>query len=524
MGFWLIFRVSILVVVGLSDCEDSSVCKMGCEKVTVMGCEGKNATSTISSTCCYPLSDRSVWRIGDGFSVFSNFGCRGFSSWVQGKRGVKLEWAVPKIFSKDVCAINGFIVNATTIKAGVRCKCQNGFIGDGFVGGVGCLKSCIKDGHEAYGRDCYIQRHKKKKTLLLAVGFFASAFLFGSIAALYGLSRRPIKSGTWDPDPGNDQSDLSFRKASRTRLFTYEELDLATKGFDDEQKLVDGINGTVHAGVLSDGSHVAVHKVQCKNEQDLVHVLSRVEILSMVSHKHVSCILGCCIDLDRTPLVIYQFSANGTLEENLNHGGNRKSGLDWYQRLNIAAEIASTLAYLQHQISPPIYHHDLKSGNIYLDQEYSIKIAGFGLLNFKEASPLGHNAEEAQFYRSDVYNLGVILLEIIAGSKHVDLPNVALAKIRSRKVEEIVDPLLYYHEQPQFRREQIEVVADIAARCLLFGGDGRLSMMDVARELIQITKDSLDGSVRRGPAIEETFSNSSLLQMISMSPDSSFVH
>ncbi|KAI3908717.1 hypothetical protein MKW92_007865 [Papaver armeniacum] len=520
------YGISLDNVLGLSDCEDSSVCKVGCEKITALDCERYN--NTISSTCCYPLSDRSVWRIGDGFSRFSSFGCRGFSSWVQGKRGVKLEWALPRNFSKNVCAENGFFVNATTVKDGVKCKCQDGFIGDGFRDGVGCLKSCIKDGREVYGSNCSTERHEKKKTIILA-GFFISAFIvgLGSIAALYGISRRPITLGKWDSDPGNDDMNvISFRKASKPRFFTYEELELATKGFDDGQKLVDGINGgTVHAGVLSDGSHVAIQKVHCKNEQDLTQVLSRIEIVSSVPHKHVASILGCCFDSDRTPFVIYQFSTNGTLEEHLNHGGDRKSGLDWYQRLIIAAETASTLAYLQQEISPPIYHHDLKSGNIYLDQDYSIKIAGFGLMNFMEGSSLCHNSEGGTFYRTDVYDFGILLFEIVAGStKNRDLPNAALSKIRSRKLEEIVDQSLYYHEQPQFRREQMETIADIAARCLLFGGDGRLSMMDVAKELIQITKDSLDGSARRGPAIDETFSNSSLLQMISMSPDTSFAH
>ena len=121
--------------------------------------------------------------------------------------------------------------------------------------------------------------------------------------------------------------------------------------------------------------------------------------------------------------------------------------------------------------------------------------------------------------------MGMVLIEIIAGSNclSLDLPTVALQKIRNGKLEEIVDPLLYYHEQPSYRREQIEIVADLATRCLLFGGDGKLGMIDVARELGHITKWSIDGGSKRGPVLEETFSNSSLLQMISMSPDSIYV-
>ncbi|CAN1174576.1 hypothetical protein LINPERPRIM_LOCUS9988 [Linum perenne] len=61
-------------------------------------------------------------------------------------------------------------------------------------------------------------------------------------------------------------------------------------------------------------------------------------------------------------------------------------------------------------------------------------------------------------------------MEMIGGSP---VPAaVAIQKTRKGKVEEIVDPRLYYHEQPGFRREQMEAIADLATRCLLFGGGG----------------------------------------------------
>ncbi|XP_042496892.1 probably inactive receptor-like protein kinase At2g46850 isoform X2 [Macadamia integrifolia] len=381
--------------------------------------------------------------------------------------------------------------------------------------------ACTKSGQEAYGEDCYTKRYSKKKVIILA-GCLASAFIIASSISLYALLKRPIRSSTLDPDRSDSRGTMSFQKACRTRLFTYRELEEATKGFEEGQKIIDDINGMIHAGVLGDGSHVAVQKVQCENERDLMLVLSRVEVLFTVAHRNVARLLGCCIDSDYTPLVVYEFSANGNLEEHLHQEGGRKRCLDWDRRLKIAAETASALAYLQCEISPPIYHHYLKSNCIFLDQDYSVKVAGFGLLNssIRDGSCLGHNFESSYFSRGDVYDLGVVLLEIITGSRHVDLPTMALTKIRNGKLEEIVDPLLYYHEQPPCCREQIEIVADLVTRCLLFGGDGRLVMVDVARELVHITKQNLDDNNGRVPALQETFSNSSLLQMISMSPDS----
>lgn len=140
------FGISVDNVIGLYDCEDSSLCKADCETIDLPGCDGSSGGGG-SLGCCYPLSDHSIWHVGEGFSVFSQFGCRGFSSWAvvrgsySGKRGVKLEWAVPRNnSSKQVCAGNADMVNATAVEGGVRCVCQGGFVGDGFANGTGCLQ------------------------------------------------------------------------------------------------------------------------------------------------------------------------------------------------------------------------------------------------------------------------------------------------------------------------------------------------------------------------------------------------
>lgn len=83
-----------------------------------------------------------------------------------------------------------------------------------------------------------------------------------------------------------------------------------------------------------------------------------------------------------------------------------------------------------------------------------------------------------------ISDFGVLLLELITGSKNKDLPAVALQKIRSGKLAEIMDPCLYYHKQPSIHRQQIEIVADIATRCLLFGGHGKIGMVEVAGKLV----------------------------------------
>ncbi|KAL9229040.1 hypothetical protein vseg_004556 [Gypsophila vaccaria] len=512
-------------VLGLYDCEDSSLCRPNCEALNLSSCDrgsSNNDSNDVPPTCCYPLSDHSVWHVGDDFNVFSKYECRGFSSWAVprgmefGKRGVKLEWGVvPSKGHNDtsvgICAENARSVNASTVRYGIRCVCDDGFVGDGFVNGTGCLQSCFKDGKEEFGKDCEPERRSKRKIIIVAVTTSTVAAVFVLALFLCLTQKRSVKPDNNKPHFG---STLSFRKSCNTRLFTLTELDEATNGFDKhntQNKLMDACGGSVFKGVLKDGSVIAVQRVECQNEQDLMHVVTRIELLTSILHRQLAHILGCCIESGYAPMVVYEFPQNGTLEEHLHDRTAEKIGLDWHKRLSIAAQTASVLAFLQHEICPPVFHHDLTTSSIFLDQECNVKVACF-------AMSLGSNQ-----YRSDVYDFGVVLLEIITGSHCSDLPTVALEKIRDGKLEEILDPFIYYHEQPPYRKEQIEVVADIATRCLIFGGEGKLRMVDVARELIHVMTESIDGGSRRGPALEETFSNSSLLQMISMSPDSIYL-
>ncbi|KAG7575179.1 Wall-associated receptor kinase galacturonan-binding domain [Arabidopsis suecica] len=484
------FSISFENVIGLYDCEDSSLCKFGCETNDLFGCDGREEDETSGGDigCCYPLSDHSAWRAGDDFSVFSKYGCRGFSSWFvprgtnRGKRGVKLEWAIPRNSSEAICDREARTVNATAIEGSVRCVCRDGFVGDGFVHGTGCLKSCYKDGKELYGDKCKIKKHNGKKLTVLA-GVLAPLFILGSLLALFCLLKRPVTTH-------KDQH----------------ELDEATKGFQDSQKLTQGKTGTIYSGNLTNGTRVIVHKVLCENKIEFMEISSQIDHLSAVLHRNLARIIGFCMDIGYSPLVVYEYPVNGSLGDRL------RLGLDWCKRVNIVAEVAGLLALLQYENYPPILHNNISSGYIFLDEDFQAKVTGFGL-------------QRKQRIDASMYDFAVLLLEIVTGLKQrEETVTQALQRIRSGKLEEIVDPSMYFHEQPVAFREQIGLVADIATRCVLFGGDGKFGMVDAARELLQIAGNNGGGGCdMKRDGIEETFSNSSLLQMISMSPDSIYL-
>ncbi|KAG9455442.1 hypothetical protein H6P81_008346 [Aristolochia fimbriata] len=514
----------------LYGCGDSSVCNVDCDEFAFSGC-GRIGREESLISCCYSLisNDREGKSEDDhdGSSLLAELsGCRGFSGWVvaagtkMARRGLKLEWALPREYAKDICAQNAGFVNSSAVQGAVRCSCQNGLVGDGFAEGFGCVKSCIKDNRIAYGRDCRTKVGSKKKAIVLA-GVLVSTFILAVIITSCLLFRRPpMEEHQLEPDHLQYFSSVAqFLKTCRVRLFSYKELEEATKGFDEGQELMYGpAEGAVCAGILGDASLVAVQKMDCENDEHLLKVLNRIELLySGMSHKNVVRLIGCCTQLKLMPLIVYEFVPNGTLQEHLQQ--ERGKGLDWYKRVKIAAETANVLVHLLFNVSPPVYPHDsISSSDICLDHDYSVKLAGLWRIKPGSENGLCSYQQLMGSRNVDVYSFGMVLLEIITGSRRVDLPALALQKIRDGKLDDIVDPIISYGEQP-YKREQVLSVANLAVRCLLSCEEGGVGIVEVARELSLIAEVNVD-SKRRKTALEETFSTSSLLQMISMSPDS----
>ena len=52
--------------------------------------------------------------------------------------------------------------------------------------------------------------------------------------------------------------------------------------------------------------------------------------------------------------------------------------LSWETLLGIALEVSRALSYLHSTCSIPIYHRDIKSTNILLDDRYRVKVSHFG--------------------------------------------------------------------------------------------------------------------------------------------------
>jgi serine/threonine protein kinase len=82
------------------------------------------------------------------------------------------------------------------------------------------------------------------------------------------------------------------------QYFTYEQLSVATEGFNEMSKLGQGAFGSVYRGVLpSSGIPVAVKRISNNSMQGEKEFMAEVSIISQLRHRNLIQILGWCKDV-----------------------------------------------------------------------------------------------------------------------------------------------------------------------------------------------------------------------------------
>ncbi|KAM0055833.1 putative protein kinase RLK-Pelle-WAK-LRK10L-1 family [Helianthus debilis subsp. tardiflorus] len=289
-------------------------------------------------------------------------------------------------------------------------------------------------------------------------------------------------------------------------VFTYKELEDATKNFDPSYELGDGGFGAVYYGKLKDGREVAVKKLHEHNYNRVQQFRNEVEILTKLRHPNLVVLYGCTSRLSHELLLVYEYVPNGTVADHLHGEKANPSLLTWPIRMNIAIETASALVYLH---ASEIIHRDVKTTNILLDHIFSVKVADFGLsrlisqkVTHVSTAPQGTPGYvDPQYHqrfqltdKSDVYSFGVVLIELISSLVAVDLDrsqdeislaNLALNRIQRRAIDELIDPVLGSVANPEIKN-MITLVAELAFQCLQYDSELRPTMNEVLEVLMDI--------------------------------------
>ncbi|KAK8529529.1 hypothetical protein V6N12_060308 [Hibiscus sabdariffa] len=358
---------------------------------------------------------------------------------------------------------------------------------------------------------CHRSGGKNKMALKLGLGIGSSVVLMILLLSILVLWRRTKQKHVSSSDLSS-KSDLenSTTVCFGVPIFSYNELVEATDNFDDRKVLGDGGFGTVYYGKLRDGREVAIKRLYQHNFRRLQQFINEVEILTRLRHKNLVSLYGCTSRRSRELLLVYEFIPNGTVADHL-HGDLARSGsLTWPVRMSIAIETAAALAYLH---ASDIIHRDVKTNNILLDDNFSVKVADFGLSRLfpndvthistaPQGTPGYVDPEYHQCYqlteKSDVYSFGVVLIELISSmpavdiSRHrheINLATLAINKIQKCAFDELIDTNLGYRSCEQVTG-MTNSVAELAFRCLQQEKELRPSMQEALEELQRIQSEA----------------------------------
>ncbi|XP_023741276.1 receptor like protein kinase S.2 [Lactuca sativa] len=305
------------------------------------------------------------------------------------------------------------------------------------------------------------------------------------------------------------------------KMFTFSELQSATKNFKQEMFLGEGGYGKVYKGWLDsvtfaprkpgDGLAVAIKRSSPNRTQGLNEWQAEVKFLGTFSHPNIVKLFGYCWE-NKEFLLVYEFMQKGSLDMQLFREGVEP--LPWDTRIKIATGAAQGLAFL-HTTENNVICRDVKSSNILLDGEFNAKLSDFGLaksgpvkgeshVSTDIAGTYGYMAPEyiatgRLYVKSDVYGFGVLMLEIITGLRASDYNQDGMKQnlvewatpflTDIKKLEKIMDPRLGQN----YPSEGASKAAELILSCLDSDPKNRPSMEEVVLGLQVI------GSVKMEP-------------------------
>ncbi|KAL6660658.1 hypothetical protein ACP70R_000156 [Stipagrostis hirtigluma subsp. patula] len=296
------------------------------------------------------------------------------------------------------------------------------------------------------------------------------------------------------------------------RVFSLEELKIATKTFERSAFLGEGSIGKLYKGKLENGTLIAIRCLALHQRYSIRNLKLRLDLLAKLRHPNLVCLLGHCIDsaVDESSVkrvfLVYEFVPSGTLSSYLS-GSSPEKTLKWCDRLQVLIAVAKAVHFLHTGIIPGSLYNRLRSSNILFDEHLMAKLSDYGLSIITEEiykhEAIGegqryvqNNSSEMENVEDDVYSFGCIILEVLMGPKLNEkggpfmLSELVVSISSQEEREQVLDPVVLGTSS----QDSLSMVVSIMIKCLSVESSTRPSIEEVLWNLqyaaqVQATAD-----------------------------------
>ncbi|KAK9051702.1 hypothetical protein SSX86_028330 [Deinandra increscens subsp. villosa] len=289
----------------------------------------------------------------------------------------------------------------------------------------------------------------------------------------------------------------------------FQEIDVATKSFSDENVIGIGGNGKVYKGVLG-GIEIAVKRINHDNNDGVREFLAEVSSLGRLKHKNLVGLRGWCKKEKGSLILVYDYMENGSLDKMLFDCKDDNKFLNINDRMKILKDVANGIFYLHEGWEAKVLHRDIKSSNVLLDKEMSAKLGDFGLARMHQHGQVatttrvvgtaGYLAPEVirtgrASTQTDVFSFGILILEVLCGKRPIKEGNIPLVNwvtelMQKDKLFDAIDERLI--DKNGLEREEVEMVLYMGLLCAHPDAKIRPTMRQVVKTLEGKNKNEVD--------------------------------